>query len=152
MKRNSLLVCLFISLALIALVACGGNAESPAAGEGIAIEGAWARPPAMPGGNAAAYFVVANDGDEADRLIGAGSDLGVTEIHESMMGEDGMMSMRPVEGVDIAAGESVEFKPGGLHIMFIGVAEPPAVGDTVQVTLTFERAGDITLDVPVREE
>jgi len=140
------------------LAACGGGDATtetggePAAG-GITIEGAWARPPAMAGGNAAAYMVINNGGGEADRLVGASSPLGMTEIHESFENEDGTMGMRPVEGgIEVPAGGSVALERGGLHIMFMGVAEPPAVGDTVSLTLTFENAGEMTLDVPVREE
>ena len=107
---------------------------------------------AMPGGNGAAYFVVTNSGSAADRLIAAASPIGTTEIHESMMSDDGTMEMRPVNGVDVPAGGSVAFEPGGLHIMFLGVAEPPAVGDTIPLTLTFENASELTLEVPVRQE
>lgn len=154
MLRKSLVALLLLG---VLLAACGGDATtetgSEAAAGGITIEGAWARPPAMAGGNAAAYLVINNGGSEADRLIGASSPLGMTEIHESFEGEDGTMGMRPVEGgVEVPAGGSVELKRGGLHIMFMGVAEPPAAGDTVSLTLTFEKAGEMTLDVPVREE
>ncbi|WP_374686640.1 copper chaperone PCu(A)C [Promineifilum sp.] len=152
---RKLLVALLLLGALLA--ACGGDATTETGGEtaagGITIEGAWARPPAMAGGNAAAYLVINNGGSEADRLISASSPLGMTEIHESFESEDGTMGMRPVEGgVEVPAGGSVELKRGGLHIMFMGVAEPPAAGDTVSLTLTFEKAGEMTLDVPVREE
>lgn len=150
MSRKVLIVFLVFGFLL---VGCGGNASnSPAAGGDIAVEGAWARPAAMPGGNGAAYFVVTNSGSAADRLIAAASPIGTTEIHESMMSDDGTMAMRPVNGVDVPAGGSVAFEPGGLHIMFIGVAEPPAVGDTIPLTLTFENAGELTLEVPVRQE
>lgn len=141
-------------LAMIFLLAAcgGGEATTETAAGGITIEEAWARPPAMAGGNGAAYFLVRNDGDTADRLIAVASPLAMAEMHESVMADDGTMEMNPVDGVDIPAGSTVEFKRGGLHIMFMGVAEPPAVGDTVPLTLTFQNAGEITIDVPVREE
>jgi copper(I)-binding protein len=141
-------------LALVFLLAAcgGGEATTETAAGGITIEEAWARPPAMAGGNGAAYFLVRNDGDTADRLIAVASPLAMAEMHESVMADDGTMAMNPVDGVDIPAGSTVEFKRGGLHIMFMGVAEPPAVGDTVPLTLTFQNAGEITIDVPVREE
>lgn len=141
-------------LALVFLLAAcgGGEATTETAAGGITIEEAWARPPAMAGGNGAAYFLVRNDGDTADRLIAVASPLAMAEMHESVMAEDGTMTMNPVDGVDVPANGSVEFKRGGLHIMFMGVTEPPAVGDTVSLTLTFQNAGDITLDLPVREE
>ena len=143
---------LLLSALILLLAACGGgDANEPAAG-GITIEEAWARPPAMAGGNGAAYFLLSNDGAVADRLIGVASPLAMAEMHESVMADDGTMAMNPVDGVDLPAGETVAFERGGLHIMFMGVAEPPAVGDTVQLTLTFQNAGEITIDVPVREE
>jgi len=149
-------VLVLLALAAV-LVACGGNDSAATTGNEItvgdlAIVDAWARPPAMAGGNAAAYFVVRNDGDAADRLIGVSSPLAMAEMHESVMADDGTMTMNPVDGVDIPAGSSVAFERGGLHIMFMGVAEPPAVGDTISLTLVFQNAGEVTLDVPVRAE
>jgi copper(I)-binding protein len=143
---------LFLLLSLVLLAACGGGATNEPAAGGITIEEAWARPPVMAGGNGAAYFLVRNDGDTADRLIAVTSPLAMAEMHESVMAEDGTMAMNPVDGVDVPANSSVAFERGGLHIMFMGVAEPPAVGDTVSLTLTFENAGEITIDVPVRAE
>ncbi len=141
------------------LAACGGNDADSTGTTGtevtvgdLTIVDAWARPPAMAGGNAAAYFLVRNDGATADRLIGVSSDLAMAEMHESVMADDGTMAMNPVDGVDIPPGSTVAFERGGLHIMFMGVAEPPAAGDTVSLTLVFQNAGQITLDVPVRAE
>jgi len=149
-------VLVLLALAAV-LVACGGNDSAATTGNEVtvgdlAIVDAWARPPAMAGGNAAAYFVVRNDGDTADRLIGVSSTLAMAEMHKSVMADDGTMTMNPVDGVDIPAGSSVAFERGGLHIMFMGVAEPPAVGDTISLTLVFQNAGEVTLDVPVRAE
>ena len=143
---------LFLLLIVVLLAACGGGATDEPATGGISVEDAWARPPAMAGGNGAAYFLIRNDGNTADRLIGVSSPLAMAEMHESVMADDGTMSMNPVDGVDVAPNSTVAFEPGGLHIMFMGVSEPPAAGDTVSLTLTFENAGEMTIDVPVREE
>ncbi len=143
---------LFLLLIVVLLAACGGGATDESAAGGISVEDAWARPPAMAGGNGAAYFLIRNDGNTADRLIGVSSPLAMAEMHESVMADDGTMSMNPVDGVDVAPNSTVAFEPGGLHIMFMGVSEPPAAGDTVSLTLTFENAGEMTIDVPVREE
>ena len=162
MKRYTKLRPFLVLFALVLLLAaCGsGDAEPPAGSAdsgsatvgSLTIEGAWARPPAMAGGNGAAYFTVRNDGDTADRLIAVASPLAMAEMHESVMADDGTMAMNPVEGVDVPPNGSVEFKRGGLHVMFMGIAEPPAVGDTVSLTLTFQNAGDVTVNLPVREE
>ena len=147
-RTTLLLLVLFLMLA-----ACGGgDATTETAAGGITIEEAWARPPAMAGGNGAAYFLIRNDGNTADRLIGVSSPLAMAEMHESVMADDGTMAMNPVDGVEVPPNSTVAFERGGLHIMFMGVAEPPAVGDTVSLTLTFENAGEMTIDVPVREE
>lgn len=143
---------LFLLLIVVLLAACGNAADEQSTTGGISIEDAWARPPAMAGGNGAAYFIIRNYGDTADRLIAVSSTLAMAEMHESVMADDGTMAMNPVDGVDLPPNSTIAFERGGLHIMFMGVDEPPAVGDAVQLTLTFQNAGEITLDIPVREE
>ncbi len=63
----------------------------------------------------------------------------------------GMMTMREVDRIEVPAGETVVFEPGGYHVMLLDLAEPLEVGDTVEVTLTFERAGDVVVTAEVRE-
>jgi hypothetical protein len=70
-------------------------------------------------------------------------------IHETLM-QDGVAEMGPVEGVDVPAGTTVTFEPGGYHVMLEDMAEPLEVGATVTITLTFEQAGDVTIDADVR--
>lgn len=65
---------------------------------------------------------------------------------------DGEMGMRPVEFVDLPAGVAVELKPGGYHIMFIDLVKPLEVGTTISLTLVFENAGEVVIDVPVLDE
>jgi copper(I)-binding protein len=65
---------------------------------------------------------------------------------------DGEMGMRPVEFVDLPAGVAVELKPGGYHIMFIDLVKPLEVGTTISLTLVFEKAGEVVIDVPVLDE
>lgn len=117
----------------------------------LAIASGWARA-MLPGQKAGGgYLTVTNNGAEADRLIGASSPAaGKVEIH-TMEVVDDVMTMRPVEGgLEIPAGGSVELKPGGYHIMFMGVGEPFADGSTTPVTLRFEKAGEVELALPVR--
>mgnify|MGYP002621244968 CR=1 FL=1 len=97
------------------------------------------------------YIAISNHGEAADRLVHASTRRAArTEIH-SMSVVDDVMTMRPVEGgLEIPAGGTVELKPGSYHIMFMDVAAPFAEGDTVAVTLQFEKAGAVELNLPVR--
>lgn len=105
---------------------------------------------ARPGPNGAAYFTVENKGAEADRLTGIKGDVAqAVEIH-SMSNENGVMQMRPVTGVDIAAGATVSFEPGGYHVMLIGLKSPLKAGDSLALTLVFQKAGEVPLTVKVR--
>ena len=115
----------------------------------IDISGAWSRP-APQGGTGVGYVVLANAG-RADRLVSASSPVaGRVEMHESMvMGGKAMMHPRP-RGIELPAGKTVALKPEGLHLMLIGLKKPLKVGETVPVTLKFEKAGSVTVPFDVR--
>lgn len=102
-------------------------------------------------GNGAAFFTVTNDGAESDRLIAAVASVShVTEIHE-VKDNNGVKEMRPLEnGLEILAGETVVLAPGGYHIMMIGLTEDLTAGMSFELTLTFEKAGEIVVTVPVQ--
>ena len=99
---------------------------------------------------AGGFMTITNTGDSADRLIAATSPAAARmEVHEMTMKGD-VMEMRELEdGLMIPAGETVMLKPGGYHIMFMELAGPLAEGDMTEVTLTFEKAGEVTLVMPV---
>ncbi len=92
-----------------------------------------------------------NTGAEDDRLVAAASDIAAKgELHTHKQGTDGTMQMVHVpEGFPIPAGATHALQRGGDHVMFMGLTERPADGTTVHVTLTFEKAGVVELDVPV---
>jgi copper(I)-binding protein len=107
----------------------------------------------MPAGvNSAAFMTLSNPGAQPDRLLSAAGDLSASvEIHETTM-ENDVMRMRPVEGgIEIPAGGQVELKPGGYHIMLMGLTRDLKPGETVQLTLTFERAGEVEVTAQVRQ-
>lgn len=109
-----------------------------------------AEPMMMSGLTSAAYMMLENHSDQADRLISAVSDAAVVvEIHESSM-ENDVMQMRPVEGVEIPANGTAELKPGGLHIMMMDVQRNLEPGDVVTLTLTFESGLELIVEAPVR--
>lgn len=122
------------------------------AGDGPMIKGAWARPSIGSTGNSAAYMKVMNHGDAADRLVDAKSDVArKTELHTHIM-EGNVAKMRRVEGgVEVPAKGDVEFKPGGLHVMLIGLKSKLAEGDSFPLTLVFEKKGEVVVDVKVQK-
>jgi copper(I)-binding protein len=73
----------------------------------------------------------------------------VVELHTHVM--DGtIMRMRKVDAIDVTGGSTTELKPGGLHVMLIGLKAPLKAGEKFPLTLKFERAGEVKLDVEVR--
>ncbi len=96
------------------------------------------------------YVTLTNDGPD-DRLVSAQSPVaGEVQIHEMAM-QGGVMKMRQlVDGLAVLAGKTVELKPGGYHLMFMQLKEPLVEGTKVPVTLTFEHAGTVSLELPVR--
>jgi len=108
----------------------------------------WSR--ATPAGAkvAAGYLTVKNNGSQPDRLVSIQSDISEkAEIHEMAVDAKGVMKMRQItEGVEIPAGGEVALKPGAYHIMFIGLKAPVKEGDKFSGTLTFEKAGTVTVE------
>lgn len=100
------------------------------------------------GPNAALYFTVSG-GDEPDRLLGARATVAAdVQIHETTTGEDGTMSMRPVDGLDIPADGELILEPGRYHLMLVDVERVEA-GDEIDVTLIWENSGEMTIPVDV---
>ena len=108
----------------------------------VMVKGAFARASAMSTAKAGAvYMTLMNQGAAADRLIAVTTGAAMSaEIHETLM-EDGEAKMRPVEVFVIPAGGSVELKPGGYHIMLMGLKAPLKKGDMIMLQLKFEHAG-----------
>jgi copper(I)-binding protein len=140
------------TLGLLATLALAlGACTSGSGGGGISVTGAWVRVPMVPAGPAGAFLVITNGGGAADALVGASSPAaGAVEVHETTMGADGSMGMRPVARLEIPAGGSVALQSGSYHIMLIGLTKPLAAGETVELTLLFEKAGAITVRAEVR--
>ncbi|MFT3998207.1 MAG: copper chaperone PCu(A)C [Asticcacaulis sp.] len=100
--------------------------------------------------NTAAYVTVKNTGQTDDRLISAACDCAETvELHTMKMDGDKMMMSAMPEGFVIKAGETLELKPGGNHIMLLGLKTRPADGGVQSLTLTFEKAGPVTIEAAV---
>lgn len=134
MKRRAFVAAFAAAL----LAACAPKAQGPA----ITAEKGVLQPPAVGQSTAAGYFTLRNGGGEGDRLVSATSPAAASvEIHSHMMMDGGGMMMMKVDGVDVPAGKTVEFKTGGYHLMLFGYT-PQTRGDT-PVTLTFAKSGDV---------
>lgn len=158
--------------------AAEGGTGGSASAEGIEVTGAWARESPAMAEAGAAYFTITSE--TADAIVGASvpaSVAGTVEMHETVMAGDGEMegssttmgemssttmggsdsdmgemTMQPVDEIALPAGEAVELAPGGLHIMLLELAEPLEIGTTIELTLTFETAPPLTIEVPVLAE
>ena len=110
----------------------------------------WARatPPTAPTGGG--YLSVKNTGTEPDRLISISSPAAQTvQVHQMKM-EGNVMRMRELDGpLEIKPGETVTLAPGGMHLMMMGLKEPLKQGEKVPLTLVFEKAGKIDVELVV---
>jgi hypothetical protein len=116
----------------------------------VMIHEPWARASIGNAPNSAAYMVLETTGEEPDRLVGSSSPVAEqAQLHMHIM-DGGVARMRPADAVEVAPGAPTVLEPGGLHIMLIGLRQKLAPGDRVPLTLVFEHAGEITIEVPVR--
>ncbi|MEJ7619494.1 MAG: copper chaperone PCu(A)C [Aquificaceae bacterium] len=113
----------------------------------IEVKDAWVREVPPTSKMSAAYMVIENKGKESDKLVDASNNVSeITELHETVEGK-----MRRVKAIEIPAGGKVELKPGGLHVMLINLKKPLKEGDTVELTLKFEKSGEVKVQAPVRK-
>jgi hypothetical protein len=109
----------------------------------------WSR--ATPQGAAAAigYMTIKNNGTTPDRLIGGSVEFAKDFQLHSMTMEGGVAKMRALDGIDIAPGQTIELKPGGSHVMFVGLKHPLKESEHVKGTLVFEHAGTVQIEYDV---
>ena len=132
----------------LSLVAAPALAEGIKAGD-LTIEKPWARATPKGAEVGAAYVEIRNTGGAADKLTGGKADFANVEIHEMSM-QGNVMQMREVkDGLAIPAHGDVKLTPGGYHLMLTGLKHALVKGEMAKVTLTFERAGAVTVDFPV---
>jgi periplasmic copper chaperone A len=156
-----------VLILLVTATACTQAPPAPASSQGINAQNVWARPAKMMGSmpmegdahqmqhggaNSAVYLVLANGGAAADRLVAAQADVSnAIEIHETKM-EGDVMRMAQVEGgIEVPAGGQVELRPGGLHVMLIGLTRDLNVGDTFPLTLEFASGAKLQVEAEVRQ-
>ena len=115
----------------------------------LAISGPWSRATPEGAQTAIGYMTIKNNGTTTDRLIGGSFDVADTfELH-SMVMENGIAKMRELKEVEIKPGQTIEFKPGGSHVMFVNLKHPLSKGEHIKGTLIFEHAGTVQVEYSV---
>jgi periplasmic copper chaperone A len=135
---------------LLAVLLAAPAARGEELKSGVMVVAPWA-PPSLAGAhNGAAYFMVMNHGNTPDRLISLSTPVaGRAELHRDEV-TNGVMRMRPTGPLTLAPGEMITLKPGGgLHVMLLDLKEPLRAGEQFRLTLTFEKAGVMTLEATV---
>jgi periplasmic copper chaperone A len=133
----------------LAVLAAGAQAQDYKLGS-IEISQPWSRATPPSAQTAGGFLAITNKGTTADRLIAVKSAVSdKAEVHEMKM-DGNVMRMREVEkGLEIPPGATVELKPGGFHLMFMGLKAPLAKDQRVPITLVFEKAGSVDVDMKV---
>jgi copper(I)-binding protein len=146
----------------VVLAACGGSAADPATGDGVHVEDAWARVTVPAQTVGAVYFEIESDaGDTLTSVSVPRSVARAVEMHESVADHTGdstadsagmaQMSMRRIDAVPLPSGQSVSFQPGGYHVMLVDLAQTLIDGESFEMTLEFEHAEPLTVDVAIAE-
>lgn len=146
MKRA--LATAFLAL-MVSSSASAGDAGMATHGD-LMIHDGWARASIGKAPNSAAYMTLMTRGETTDKLVAVETPAADrAELHHHVL-EDGIAKMRQIEAIEIAPGEPATLEPGGLHIMLMGLTAKLEEGASLPLTLTFEKAGDITLEVPIK--
>jgi len=161
MKKNLELGGKWIGLIVISvLLTCAGCTSSP--GPKIQVTGAWVRAvntqqatsmPGMPGmtdATSAVYLTIQNTGSQADRLVSVTSAVAQSvEIHQSQV-QNNVASMQKLDNLALPAKSTIQFQPGGYHLMLIGVKRNLNPGDKITVNLQFDKSAPILIEAEVR--
>lgn len=140
-------IALTLAVSLSAWVAQAADAQ---VGD-LKLTAPWARATPKGAQVGGGYLSITNTGNAADRLIGGSTEVSAKfEVHEMSM-SGGVMKMRSLAaGLEIKPGETVELKPGGYHVMFVGLKQPLMQGQPFKATLVFEKAGRVEVSFDVR--
>jgi len=135
----------YAALLLTSLLSAAAFAQDAKVGT-ISIQHAWARATPAAVKNSAAFMLFDNKGG-ADKLLSVSGDIAKEIQIHSMITENGVMKMRELPALDIPANAKAELKPGGYHVMLIGLKDGLKEGDKFPLKLKFEKAGEVTVQV-----
>jgi len=139
-----------LTLAVLMTFATGAALAQGGKTGSIEVEHPWARATAPSARNGAAYLTLTEHGGGVDRLVSVSTPVaGKAELHTTLM-DNGVMKMRPLDTIEVTPGASTKLQPGGMHIMLLGLTQPLVNGKAFPLTLTFEKAGSVTVQVDVQ--
>lgn len=145
MRKPLIEVAAAIALTLSAILALAPGAQASS----VMVMKAYARASATPTAETGAAYVSLMAHGEADRLIAVSTPAAkMAGLHETVL-QDGVMKMQHVDALDIPANGQLRMKPGGYHIMLMGLAKPLKEGDEIELTLIFEKAGEMKVKAKV---
>ncbi len=135
----------------IAAAAAAIVLATPLFADGIKVDDPYARASASMSSSGAAFMMIHNETGQDDRLIDVKSDVAkMVELHTHTEDDNGVMKMVHVEeGFELPADGMIALQRGGKHVMFMGLKQPLNQGDKVNVTLVFEKAGEVAVEIPV---
>jgi copper(I)-binding protein len=147
-KENITMRLKAIGMAIAYFITTSAMATEYKAGS-IEIMSPWSRATPKGAQTAIGYMTIKNNGTTTDRLIDGSIYVADTfELH-SMVMENGIAKMRELKDVEIKAGQTIEFKPGGSHVMFVNLKHPLSKGEHVKGALIFEHAGTVQIEYDV---
>ncbi len=150
MPRHVLFCAAWLTAAIFTVPATAADRHAQAMAGPIKVEAAWARASAGMAKAGAAFVTIRNAGASADRLVAASAPVARrVELHTHIM-KDNVMRMRRVDAMPVEPGAMTVLKPGGYHVMLIGLHAPLKQGDRFPLTLSFEKAGAITVAATIR--
>jgi periplasmic copper chaperone A len=158
MKRTIILLMLTVFLFSACTTPTKGGSGSV---KSINVSGVWGRESAAMGemknaesetdfGTGAIYMQIENNGNKPEKLLKVESNIAsAVEMHQTTMDGD-VMKMGPVDSIEIPANGKVELKPGGYHIMLVGLKQELKAGEKIHLKLNFETSGSLELDAEIR--
>lgn len=145
MRKTLIQFAAAIALTLGAILALAPRADASS----VMVMKAYARASATPGADSGAAYVSLMVHGEADRLVGVSTPAAKMAALHRTVEADGVMKMEHVDGIDVPANGAIKMKPGGYHIMLMGLAAPLKEGDEIDLVLTFEKAGEVKVKAKV---
>jgi copper(I)-binding protein len=138
------------SVILMLFLSTGARAGEVTAGA-LSVQDAWARPSIGNAPNGVVYLKISNKGDKADKLVGASAAVAKRAGFHATLMEGGVMKMRHSgHGIAVPAKGAVELKPGGFHVMLMGLTRKLSTGEKFDIILKFEHQGDVKIPVEIK--